>query len=130
MEAQTLPSKPLKLRNPIIELCWFFAIAICIELFLIPSYKSTDFEVHGHWLATTHSLPLSQCYSDETSIWTLDYLPFFTYFKRFLSVFANFIDPQIVHLQKGLNYSANTMLYSKESRLSHRICAFCTGFIG
>ncbi|KAL5560624.1 hypothetical protein UlMin_036835 [Ulmus minor] len=93
------------------DVWWFFAIAACVKLLLVPAYHSTDFEVHRHWLALTHSLPLAQWYFDESSPWTLDYPPFFAYFEWFLSSFAHFIDPQIVHLQKGLNYNSSTVVY-------------------
>ncbi|CAO2835233.1 unnamed protein product [Amaranthus hypochondriacus] len=108
------PSKkhqPLDSSKPINELIWFSFISTTIKLLLIPSYHSTDFEVHRNWLATTYSLPLSHWYSDTTSQWTLDYPPFFAYFELFLSFFASKIDPTIVNLHEGLNYKADSVIY-------------------
>lgn len=87
------------------EAAWFWGVATCVKLLLIPTYHSTDFEVHRHWLALTSSLPLARWYSDASSPWTLDYPPLFAYFELLLSLPASLLDPTIVDLVAGQNYA-------------------------
>lgn len=97
-------------RTDLRDLVWLAAIATLVKLLLVPAYHSTDFEVHRHWLALTHSLPLRFWYADETSEWTLDYPPFFAFFERFLALFASRIDPRIVDLVDGHNYDDDSVV--------------------
>jgi len=94
---------------------YVFIIITCIKILLIPSYSSTDFEVHRNWLATTYTLPINQWYTATHSEWTLDYPPLFAWFEYILAHIAVYVDNHIVDIHAHNYYKYTTILFQRFS---------------
>lgn len=109
-----------------------FLASVALKLLLLPSYTSTDFEVHRNWLSLTHALPRQRWYHERTSEWTLDYPPFFAFFEYALSLVAvRVLDPVMLLLSSAPVLAPPIMLFQRlsvvasDTVLFYAIYAYC-----
>ncbi|CAH8586553.1 unnamed protein product [Schistosoma rodhaini] len=107
-----------------VALLSIIAAAAAFKALFFFSYHSTDFEVHRNWIAITCSLPISEWYLDETSIWTLDYPPLFAFFEWFLSFIAIKIDPEICTITSRPYISNGLIIFQRLSVIVSELLMF------
>jgi alpha-1,3-glucosyltransferase len=88
------------------------------------SYKSTDFEVHRNWKAITANLELKDWYYEDTSIWTLDYPPFFAFFEYLLGYPAALFYPDMLVIDNVGYESDHAVMYLRLSVIISEILLY------
>jgi alpha-1,3-glucosyltransferase len=88
------------------------------------SYRSTDFEVHRNWKAITTNLKLKNWYYEDTSVWTLDYPPFFAFFEYLLGYPASIFYPNMLVIEKNGYVSDHTIMYLRLTVIISEILMF------
>lgn len=108
---------------------------LCLKCLLIPTYHSTDFEVHRNWMALTNNLSVDRWYYDQTSQWTLDYPPFFGYLEYFIGKIGSYVVPSSLVLQQEPIFSLELLYFHRFSIISMDLfyimsCGFCANSLG
>jgi len=85
------------------SLCFpWLCLSLSIQLFLFPSYKSTDMDVHRYWKVLTLYLPPQKWYTDTRSPWTLDYPPGFACLEWLLAHMVALVDKHLFQLDQSV----------------------------
>ena len=94
---------------------WHSVIGVSLlKLLAIPSWYDIDLNVHMNWMAITHWLPVDQWYElPPDRLFVLDYMPLFAWFEYFLSWFAQFVDPEMLDVDKPMYYSFGAVAYQR-----------------
>ncbi|KAG7379980.1 glycosyl transferase [Phytophthora pseudosyringae] len=121
----------LRLDAPLVALGLF---SVALKLLLLPSYASTDFEVHRNWLSLTRALPRRRWYHESTSEWTLDYPPLFAYFEYALSFAAAAWDTSMLVISAAPVFSPSALLFQRlsviasDGLLFYALHAYCASW--